>query len=210
MAEMPIPIKDDPEPITPQNLLKKPSSKGLRVHNSPEMARMITQRRALEAKVDEKEFDVLGDIGANGKLSGVMSLIKGEDMGGKQHPDTLECINLLVWALSDQGKYMEAETIYHRALELRAKADGEEDLCTLTTMNRVGVGIGMQGKYDLAESAFRHVLEILEVEVFWLRSGRLSGRNSCHRRTPKVQITQHVKPFWRSEKAEQAVEDSTS
>jgi len=93
MAETPIPIKDEPEPNTPKRLNKKTSSKRLQAPDSPEtrrdharteITRIVTRRRALEAKADEKkEFympnDVRGDD--DDEFPSVMVLIKEEDTG---------------------------------------------------------------------------------------------------------------------------------
>ena len=92
MAETPVPIKDKPEPDTPKRPNKKTSSKRLRAPDSPEtrrdharteMTRMVTRRKALEAKADEKkEFYVPDDVGDDDdELPSVMALIKEEDTG---------------------------------------------------------------------------------------------------------------------------------
>ena len=93
MAETPVPIKDEPEPDTPQRPTKKISSKRLRAPDSPEtrrdharteITRMVTRRKALEAKADEKkELYIPDDFGGDDddELPSVMALIKGEDIG---------------------------------------------------------------------------------------------------------------------------------
>jgi len=85
MAETPVPIKDEPEPNTPQMPTKK-TSKRLRAPDSPETrrdqartekTRMVTRRKGLEARADEKkEFHVPDDVGGDDELPSVMALIK--------------------------------------------------------------------------------------------------------------------------------------
>ena len=50
---------------------------------------------------------------------------------GPEHPDTLISTNNLAWVLDSQGKYIAAEEMHRRTLELRVKVLGLEHPDTL-------------------------------------------------------------------------------
>ena len=59
----------------------------------------------------------------------------------------------------EQGKYAEAEPLYHQALEGRRRTLGDEHPSTLVSINNLGMLRKNQGKYAEAESLFREGLE---------------------------------------------------
>jgi len=87
------------------------------------------------------------------------ALERYEKVLGKEHPDTLRCMNNLAWVLDSQGKYDEAEEMYRRTLELRERVLGKKHPDMLGSMNNFAVVLKNQGKYDEAEEMHRRTLE---------------------------------------------------
>jgi hypothetical protein len=61
-----------------------------------------------------------------------------EKVLGKEHPVTLTSMNNLGSALSNQGKYLEAEEIHRETLRLREKVLGNEHPNTLSSRGESG------------------------------------------------------------------------
>ncbi|KAF2178436.1 hypothetical protein K469DRAFT_332849 [Zopfia rhizophila CBS 207.26] len=76
-------------------------------------------------------------------------------ISGKEYPDTLTSMNNVAMALSDQGKYAEAEKMHQETLALRVKISGKEHPDTLTSMNNVAMALRKQGKYAEAEKMYQ-------------------------------------------------------
>jgi CHAT domain-containing protein/tetratricopeptide (TPR) repeat protein len=81
---------------------------------------------------------------------------------GKEHPDTLRCLNILAFVYDAQGRYAEAEPLYRRALEARQRILGPEHEDTLLSMNNLALLYYSQGRYAEAEPLLRRVVEGLE------------------------------------------------
>jgi tetratricopeptide (TPR) repeat protein len=79
---------------------------------------------------------------------------------GKEHPDTLTSMNNLAEALSNQGKYAEAEVIFQETLALREKVLGKEHPNTLMSMSNLAQTLSYQGKYAEAEVIFQETLAL--------------------------------------------------
>ncbi len=60
---------------------------------------------------------------------------------------------------ANQGKMVEAEKIYQRALDGKEKAQGPEHISTLNTVNNLGVLYKGQGKLVEAEKMYQRALE---------------------------------------------------
>jgi hypothetical protein len=58
-------------------------------------------------------------------------------VSGDDHPDILISMNKLAGALSQQGKYVEAEIIYCETLALSKKTSGDEHSHMLTSMGNL-------------------------------------------------------------------------
>jgi tetratricopeptide (TPR) repeat protein len=74
-----------------------------------------------------------------------------EEVLGKENPLTLTSMSNLALALSNQGKYDEAEPICRQTLALQEKVLGKEHPNTLLSMNNLALLLKTQGKYDEAE-----------------------------------------------------------
>ncbi|KAJ6003887.1 hypothetical protein N7540_013169 [Penicillium herquei] len=85
-----------------------------------------------------------------------------EKVHGREHPNTLSCVNNLGNVISSQGKYEEAEVMYRRALQAQETVLGRENPSTLTSVNNLGLVLSSQGKYEEAEAMHRRVLEAQE------------------------------------------------
>ena len=86
----------------------------------------------------------------------------GDLPGGPRrgHPDTASCYNNLAVALSDQGKYAEAEAMYRRALAIHLKALGEGHPEIVMSYNNLAETLRDQGKRAEAEAMHRRALAI--------------------------------------------------
>ncbi|KAG4431661.1 hypothetical protein IFR05_012864, partial [Cadophora sp. M221] len=69
-----------------------------------------------------------------------------------------DCHNL-GYLYADQGKLVEAERMYHRALQGKKKAWGPEHTSTLDTVNNLGNLYADQGKLDEAERMYQRALQ---------------------------------------------------
>jgi tetratricopeptide (TPR) repeat protein len=79
------------------------------------------------------------------------SLVVDDDLAG-------DCHNL-GYLYADQGKLVEAERIYQRALEGKEKAWGPEHTSTLDTVNNLAALYKVQGKLVEAERMYQRALE---------------------------------------------------
>jgi tetratricopeptide (TPR) repeat protein len=61
-----------------------------------------------------------------------------------------------------QGRYDEAEPLYHRALEVREQVLGKEHPDTLSSINNLAELYKAQGRYEEAEPLLRRVPEANE------------------------------------------------
>jgi hypothetical protein len=63
-------------------------------------------------------------------------------------------------AFAQQGKYAEAETLYHDVLAVRRRVLGREHPDTLETAGNLAASLANQGKYAESETLYREVLEV--------------------------------------------------
>ncbi len=70
-----------------------------------------------------------------------------------------DAFNTLDLLYTDQGKLMEAEEMYRRALDGKEKAWGREHTSTLSTINNLGTLYKDQGKLVEAENMYRRALD---------------------------------------------------
>ncbi|KAJ5917518.1 hypothetical protein N7466_011072 [Penicillium verhagenii] len=106
------------------------------------------------------------------------------------------------WFLDLQGAYKDAESMYLRALEARAKVLGDEHLDTVTSVSHYGNVLFRQGKYEEAELMHRRALEAREkllgrehahtlisvnnLSLVLLRQGKFEDGEAMHRRALKA------------------------
>src|SRR6266542_2705513 len=67
-----------------------------------------------------------------------------------------------VWRWPESGKYVEAEPLYKRALDIYEKALGKDHPYTATSLNNLAVLYASQGKYVEAEPLYKRALDIRE------------------------------------------------
>ena len=90
------------------------------------------------------------------------ALTIGENMYGRDHPDTSGLLSNLANLYDDQGKYEEAEPLYQRALAIEEKTLDPEHLTTASILNNLAVLYSKQGKYEEAEPLYQRALTIRE------------------------------------------------
>jgi len=131
---------------------------------------IITSTRDFNAQ-NRQKWNLFGKLGrcfwmtGNDKNSEEMyqqELELIEKVLGREHPDTLRSMNNLALALSNQGKYAEAELINHQTLALQEKVLGKEHPDTLISMNNLAVLLNNQGKYNEAELINHQTLALNE------------------------------------------------
>lgn len=125
----------------------------------PHVQYIITSTRDFNVQ-DRSRWNLFGKLGrcfwmtGNDKNSQEMyqqELELNEKVLGKENPLTLTSMNNLALALSNQGKYDEAEPIYRQTLALREKVLGKEHPNTLISMKNLALLLKSQGKNDEAE-----------------------------------------------------------
>jgi hypothetical protein len=62
-------------------------------------------------------------------------------MLGKDHPNTLASMTNLASSLSEQGKYVEAESMFRQTLQLRETVLGKDHLNTLASMMNLAASL---------------------------------------------------------------------
>ena len=85
-----------------------------------------------------------------------------EENLGEEHSDTAESYNYVALNLDAQGRYTEAEPLYHKGLEILKQALGETDTDTARGYNNVATNLDYQGRYTEAEPLHRKALEIFK------------------------------------------------
>src|SRR5438477_13215179 len=81
-------------------------------------------------------------------------------MLGETHPRTMQIMNDLGFAYSEDGNYSQSEPLYARTLELRRRVSGNEAQETLIVANNLAALYYRQKKYGLAEPFFSDILKI--------------------------------------------------
>jgi tetratricopeptide (TPR) repeat protein len=81
---------------------------------------------------------------------------------GKEHPETLVCMNNLAIVLKAQGKHAEAEPLFQETLAIREKVLGKEHPETLLSTIGLAALLRRQGKYVEAEQMLRETLVLQE------------------------------------------------
>jgi tetratricopeptide (TPR) repeat protein len=84
-----------------------------------------------------------------------------EEVHGLYHPDTIEAMAWLLWALSYQGKYEEKEPILEEILKARRKVFGDKHPATVRTMDELALARWRSRRLDEAESLLRQVVDVL-------------------------------------------------
>jgi len=82
-----------------------------------------------------------------------------EKAWGPEHTSTLDTVHNLENLYREQGKMVEAEAMYRRALEGYEKAWGPEHTSTLDAVHNLGNLYSEQGKMVEAEAMYRRALE---------------------------------------------------
>ena len=83
-------------------------------------------------------------------------------LGLTDHPDTAMSLNNLAMLYQIQGKYLEAEPLLRRALEIYEQQLGADHPDTAMSLNNLAMLYQTQGKYLEAEPLLRRALEIYE------------------------------------------------
>ncbi len=84
---------------------------------------------------------------------------------GPDHPDTATSLNNLAELYKSQGKYIEAEPLYQRAIAIDEKALGPEHPGLATDLNNLAGLYWAQGKYAEAVPLYQRALAICEHEL---------------------------------------------
>ena len=79
---------------------------------------------------------------------------------GREHPDTLRCMNSLANVYWREGKYSQAEALDDQTLQIERRVLGPEHPDTLVSMNNLAWVYSDEGKYAQAETLYSQVLEI--------------------------------------------------
>lgn len=131
------------------------------LHNDNEKTLMNGSLNTVQSQMAAKFALVYSD---NGKFNAAeemsrRSLAGMENSHGKDHLNTLQCVNSLASVLRSQGKYDEAEKMCRRALAGREKVLGKEHQDTMKTLSDLASVMQDKGKYDEAEKINKHALE---------------------------------------------------
>src|SRR3569833_1941568 len=78
---------------------------------------------------------------------------------GQDHISTLDTVNNLGSLYVDQGRLVEAESMYQRALKGKEKAFGKDKISTLEKVNKIGNLYIYQGRLAEAESMYQRALK---------------------------------------------------
>lgn len=78
---------------------------------------------------------------------------------GREHPDTLRCVNNLAFLCGEQGDYAKAEALFQRALEAQERTLGREHPDTLLSVNNLAALYNDQHDYGKAEPMLKRALE---------------------------------------------------
>src|SRR5215831_2979151 len=81
---------------------------------------------------------------------------------GPDDPKTAQALNNLALTYQSLARYMEAEPLYRRAIEIGEKVLGKDHPNVATGYNNLARLLQAQGKYDQAEPLFRRAMEISE------------------------------------------------
>ncbi len=79
---------------------------------------------------------------------------------GREHPDTLRCMNNLANVYWREGKYPQAEALDDQTLQIERRVLGPEHPDTLVSMNNLAWVYSDEGKYAQAETLYSQALEI--------------------------------------------------
>ena len=83
---------------------------------------------------------------------------RGEQVLGKEHPNTLSCLQDSADALHLKRMYAESEALYRRTLEGREKLLGKDHPDTLKTLYGLASAVFCQGRNEESERMFRQVV----------------------------------------------------
>jgi len=79
---------------------------------------------------------------------------------GREHPDTLRCMNNLANVYWREGKYPQAEALDDQTLQIERRVLGPKHPDTLVSMNNLAWVYSDEGKYAQAETLYSQALEI--------------------------------------------------
>src|SRR5205807_706181 len=85
-----------------------------------------------------------------------------ESVLGPGHPSTAATLNNLARVYQMQGRYQEAEPLYHRALSIREQMLSPEHPHVARTLHELGLLYKLQGQDTEAEPLFQRALAIRE------------------------------------------------
>ncbi len=97
-----------------------------------------------------------GDVPAGERLS--RAACGAGDLLGKDDPVRLRARHELAWAVGDQGRWAEAEVVFHDVLAGFRHVLGDDHPDTLSTRNEVAWITGCQQRWPEAEAIYRDVL----------------------------------------------------
>jgi tetratricopeptide (TPR) repeat protein len=81
---------------------------------------------------------------------------------GREDPRVALSLSNLAQLFHSQGRYVDAEPLYHRALTIYEKAHGSEHADVAATLNNLGVLHRMHGQFADAEPLLQRALTIKE------------------------------------------------
>lgn len=82
-----------------------------------------------------------------------------EKVVGREHPDTIDSIGILVLILQDRSKIEEAEELSLQELERSERTNGNDHLQTLNAVYRHAMIKRTQKEYEVSASYFARALE---------------------------------------------------
>lgn len=133
-------------------------------------AEQETIRQALAALPDSLALQAYADAYAVKGNPSDPSLIprieevlrQSESRYGPDHPETLQVMHSLAFALAALREYIRAEALYRRVISERVRVLGPEHPDTLWSRNNLALALISQGKDAEAEAEYRAVLAIRE------------------------------------------------
>ena len=111
---------------------------------------------------------MLAEYRSDWESSGAMlkaSLLQREEILGHRHADVAEVASQLGFWQKLQGRYVEAEQLHRRALEIREEKLGPDHHDTAASLNDLAEVLHARGQYGEAEQLHRRALEIREEKL---------------------------------------------
>lgn len=166
--------------------------------------RMFGDRPAIEAAVRNEVGTIYHNLSAIDKAASqfeeALELWSGEL--GDEHTDTLKAVNNLGLCRMIQGRRVDAEKLFRRALSGRLKLLGEDDLHTIATMNNLAEVLKSDGRTNEAEellvravgdyrSADEHtnknrLVAMVNLGSLWVRRDKIDQANELHSKVYEI------------------------